>query len=326
MFKARRTTRFRRWLGRTLWVTALMLLVLLAVRWLGPGKPPASETAAPAPAETTQRGSDIPPPQLSAPPRVQIDSDCADPKFAAAADRNAATLSTLPIEMFGRPEIGWEIYAPLIAGEVKSHCGPETAGFAAALSTWQAGRGKSADGVVSQAVLLDMKVAWQNRRPVASGANRGVCPDPPAESSLETARPEEGYSGKSVQLRPGALAAYRAMTTAARRESPEIAADPRNLTIFSAFRSPAYDAARCARDQNCDGVVRATCSPHRTGLAIDLYVGEAPGFGPDSTADANRLAQTRSPAYRWLVANAARFGFVNYPFEPWHWEWTGEPL
>jgi zinc D-Ala-D-Ala carboxypeptidase len=20
-----------------------------------------------------------------------------------------------------------------------------------------------------------------------------------------------------------------------------------------------------------------------------------------------------------------RFGFVNYPFEPWHWEWTGEP-
>ena len=32
-----------------------------------------------------------------------------------------------------------------------------------------------------------------------------------------------------------------------------------------------------------------------------------------------------APAYRWLVANADRFGFVNYPFEPWHWEWTGEP-
>ena len=107
-------------------------------------------------------------------------------------------------------------------------------------------------------------------------------------------------------------------------ESPEIAADPRNLTIFSAYRSPDSDAARCARDGDCDGVARAVCSPHRTGLALDLYVGQAPGFGPDSTAAPNRLAQSRSPAYRWLVANAHRFGFVNYPFEPWHWEWVGE--
>jgi LAS superfamily LD-carboxypeptidase LdcB len=29
-------------------------------------------------------------------------------------------------------------------------------------------------------------------------------------------------------------------------------------------------------------------------------------------------------AFRWLVANAYRHGFVNYAFEPWHWEWTGE--
>jgi LAS superfamily LD-carboxypeptidase LdcB len=44
----------------------------------------------------------------------------------------------------------------------------------------------------------------------------------------------------------------------------------------------------------------------------------------DSSADENRRWQAATPAYRWLVANAARFGFVNYPFEPWHWEWTGE--
>ena len=25
---------------------------------------------------------------------------------------------------------------------------------------------------------------------------------------------------------------------------------------------------------------------------------------------------------RWLVANGHRFGFHNYPFEPWHWEWA----
>jgi LAS superfamily LD-carboxypeptidase LdcB len=44
----------------------------------------------------------------------------------------------------------------------------------------------------------------------------------------------------------------------------------------------------------------------------------------DNSSDANRLYQTQTPAYRWLVRNARRFGFVNYVFEPWHWEWTGE--
>ena len=67
---------------------------------------------------------------------------------------------------------------------------------------------------------------------------------------------------------------------------------------------------------------RATCSPHRTGYAVDLYLGQAPGYGPDSTADASRLHLSRTAAYRWLTANAGRFGFHNYPFEPWHWEWS----
>ena len=58
---------------------------------------------------------------------------------------------------------------------------------------------------------------------------------------------------------------------------------------------------------------------------MDVYLGAARGFGPDSSADANRLYLSRSQAYRWLVYNAWRFGFVNYVFEPWHWEWTGEP-
>ena len=59
------------------------------------------------------------------------------------------------------------------------------------------------------------------------------------------------------------------------------------------------------------------------GRAMDLYVGQAPGYGPDSTADPNRLVMSKSPAYRWLVANAHRYGFVPYAFEPWHWEWIG---
>ena len=26
------------------------------------------------------------------------------------------------------------------------------------------------------------------------------------------------------------------------------------------------------------------------------------------------------------MVNAGQFGFVNYAYEPWHWEWTGEDL
>jgi LAS superfamily LD-carboxypeptidase LdcB len=96
------------------------------------------------------------------------------------------------------------------------------------------------------------------------------------------------------------------------------------MKVFSGYRSPAYDAARCAEQNNCNGRERAACSPHRTGLALDLYLGAAPGFTADSSADANRLAIAEGPAYRWMLLNAQRFGFVNYPFEPWHWEWTGE--
>ena len=41
-------------------------------------------------------------------------------------------------------------------------------------------------------------------------------------------------------------------------------------------------------------------------------------------ADSNRLAMSKTPAYRWLTLNAGRYGFLNYAFEPWHWEWAGE--
>jgi LAS superfamily LD-carboxypeptidase LdcB len=143
---------------------------------------------------------------------------------------------------------------------------------------------------------------------------------------LATAAPNESFGGKIIQIRAAALEAYRRMVAAARAEDPEIAADAEALTIFSGYRSPSYDAERCARDGNCNGVTRAQCSAHRTGLAFDLVVGHAPGYTVDSSADPNRLHMTRTPAYLWLVDNAQRFGFVNYVFEPWHWEWTGESV
>lgn len=169
-----------------------------------------------------------------------------------------------------------------------------------------------------------MTTRWHLARPFVRTNAKGICPDAPLISSLATARPNESYGGKVIQLRPGALQAYRDMVAEARAAG--VLRRPEVLTLFSGFRDPAADAERCARDNNCQGLVRTICSAHRTGLAMDVYIDAAPGFGPDSSNDDNRRTMARSPVFRWMVVNAGRFGFVNYAFEPWHWEWTGEPL
>lgn len=247
--------------------------------------------------------------------------NCAEARYAHAAFENAKSLNSLDWAPFRRPERGWDVYAELIAAEIGTRCAPTTPGFASALARWQRERGLQSTGQMNAETFVFMKGVWQESRPFVRRS--GGCPNPPNEAMLISGRPEEGYGGKHVQLVPGAFHAYRRMVADAKREVPEIRRDPRYLQIFSAYRSPSYDAARCARDGNCNGIVRAKCSPHRTGRAMDLYVGQAPGYGPDSTADPNRLVMSKSPAYRWLVANAHRYGFVPYAFEPWHWEWIG---
>jgi LAS superfamily LD-carboxypeptidase LdcB len=46
------------------------------------------------------------------------------------------------------------------------------------------------------------------------------------------------------------------------------------------------------------------------------------GEAVDFTVDGQSLARG-SAAFAWLSANAARFGFVNLPSEPWHWSTNG---
>ena len=242
--------------------------------------------------------------------------------FDGAALQNGTSVREMPWSPFGRVERGWEVYEAKIAEEIGTRCSADSPAFAEALSRWQNARRMAADGVLDEEVFMRMKNFWHAQRPYITIRGEG-CPAPPPESELAWASPSEGYKGKLVQLRPPALEAYRRMRAAALAEVPEIARDPDMLTIFSAYRSPSYDAERCAREGNCNGITRASCSPHRTGLVVDLVVGAAPGHTVDSSADVNRLYMTRTPAYRWLVANAHRFGFVNYVFEPWHWEYTG---
>ena len=256
--------------------------------------------------------------------RARVET-CEGPRaYNQAAADNAASLNDLIWSPFGRPEKGWAIYGPGIAGEIGTDCAPDTPGFAHALARWRRAHRLDGAGRFDPTTFEAMKAGWQGRRPYVALRASGACPDPPDLSDLAAAAPEESDGGKVILLRPAALAALRRMVEDARRAVPEAAADPERLTLFSGFRDPADDAARCLAEGNCNGVVRAQCSAHRTGLAVDLVMGAAPGFDVDSSADANRLWQTQTATYRWLVAHAGRYGFVNYVFEPWHWEWTGE--
>jgi hypothetical protein len=256
-------------------------------------------------------------------PPPPIPADCAAATATAtqaAAQDNAASETTAVIAPFGAPEAGWATYAPLIAHEVSTVCPPESPGFAAALARWQSAHGAPATGRVDAPTLSTLATTWLLRRPFVR-AMRSGCPPSPDEATLEKAAPVEAFGGKTILGRPGALDAYRRMVAEARTA---LHLAPPTLTLASGYRGPAEEMARCA-DGSCGVLRKAHCSAHRTGLAFDVYLGAAPGRDPFSTEDDNRLFQTRTPAYHWLVANADRFGFVPYPFEPWHWEWTGEP-
>jgi D-alanyl-D-alanine carboxypeptidase len=67
-------------------------------------------------------------------------------------------------------------------------------------------------------------------------------------------------------------------------------------------------------------------SEHATGYAVDFAIRPSPNC-PDVEA-----CMTALPAWRWLKANAPRFGFEqSFPtgnkqgvkWEPWHWRWVG---
>lgn len=311
-----------------LWVLGVLLLLIggfwLWVTWPvgGEPKPPIAPGTLVAPAQPQHVPSIDPPsaPLVGGPPEMCEGTGA--PLGAAAA--NSFTLSTLPWSPFGKLEMGWEIYAPRIAAEIGTTCAPDTDGFASALARWQGSHGVQQSGVLSQATFSAMLTDWHLARPFVRMNRDGMCPGAPAAADLTAADARESFGGKTILLRPGALESYRRMVAAAKEAG--VLMRPEALSIFSGFRAPDADAQRCARDNNCQGLVRTICSAHRTGLAMDVFIDAAPGFGPDSSADANRLAMSRSPLYRWMVLNAPRFGFVNYAYEPWHWEWTGEPL
>lgn len=250
--------------------------------------------------------------------------DADEIEWGAPALANAASHYSMQWTPFGPPEWGWETYLPLIRKELATGCATNSPGFARALAVFQSDHGLPPTGWFDPATFQVFRGLWQERRPfIMERVRQQPCPDPPPLYQLGYLVESEEHADRLTRLlRRDVLAAYRLMVAAAREEVPEVAANPELLQIFSGFRDPEADAARCAAQGNCDGLRRAVCSPHRTGTAVDLYVGQVPGLGVDDTSPGSRLHMSRTATYRWLVANAHRFGFVPYVYEPWHWEWV----
>lgn len=243
--------------------------------------------------------------------------------WQATGLENAAAAYSMEWAPFGAAEWGWQAYLPLIQQELHTSCGPGTPIFASKLAGFQQTYGLAPTGLLDVATFQIFRGLWQERRPFVMARVDGTCPEPPPIYQLGYLVAEEEHADRLTRLlRRDVLDAYRRLVAAARAEVPEVAANPEMLQIFSGFRDPEADAARCAQQGNCDGLRRAVCSPHRTGTAVDLYVGRAPGMGVDSTMPTSREYMARSATYRWLVANAGRFGFTPYVYEPWHWEYV----
>ena len=249
----------------------------------------------------------------------------ADPiEWAGPAFANGTSWQRMEWKPFGPTEYGWETYLPLVQHELATDCAPNSPVFARRMAEFQIAHGLPPTGWFDAATFQTFRGLWQERRPfIMARVRQEPCPDPPPLYQLGYLVEAEEHADRLTRLlRRDVLDAYRRMVAAARAEVPEMANDPELLQIFSGFRDPEADAARCAASGNCDGLRRAVCSPHRTGTAVDLFVGRLEDLGVDDTSPASRLHMTRTPTYRWMVRNAGRFGFTPYVYEPWHWEWV----
>ncbi|MGB0692675.1 MAG: M15 family metallopeptidase [Pseudomonadales bacterium] len=122
------------------------------------------------------------------------------------------------------------------------------------------------------------------------------------------------------RMTPATLASWQQMVAAATAEGIE-------LKLVSAFRSVDYQCQLIRQKLNdgrsLEDILNVNAIPghseHHTGCALDLHS----GAGEVLTEEFEN-----SPAFAWLVTNAARFNFyLSYPrdnpdgidYEPWHW-------
>lgn len=130
--------------------------------------------------------------------------------------------------------------------------------------------------------------------------------------------------GRAQLMSRETLDAWQKMQAAAKREHV-------NLLLVSAFRGADYQhqliERKLEQGQQLDEILQVNAPPgyseHHTGSALDLTTDNCPALTE---------AFDQTPAFRWLTARAAEFGFVmSFPrgnphgiaYEPWHWAKRG---
>ncbi|HKA17666.1 MAG TPA: D-alanyl-D-alanine carboxypeptidase family protein [Blastocatellia bacterium] len=244
--------------------------------------------------------------------------------FDAAVISNTQLRNSLEWNFGGKLQRGWNLYTLLIGDLIGANLGGTPEEFASQLSLWQRKTGIEPTGVLDRDTWSQMIGVFQSRR-----MNGRTYPTPndlvtiPVTDCYDPTRPEALRSAERQTF-----AAYKRMVGAAAADStvglrvgPDGQLDPdeKFLKVVSAFRSREHQELLRKQSPNSGRAGLALNSPHFTGRALDLYVGGE----PVSTKDDNRAIQTQTAAYRWLVKNAARFGFRPYFYEPWHWEYVG---
>jgi uncharacterized protein YcbK (DUF882 family) len=245
------------------------------------------------------------------------------PAFAEAAGQNAVLQNELTWIFGSKQQRGWYLYDLLIQQTIDTQAQPESHAFASAIAGWQKKLGLVSNGILEEETFHAMFSQWQS--------NRLKDKTPAQPDQLLTAPPSDFYDPARLpelrQVERETYAAYKQMIAAAIADPSlklahtpdgELAETEKFLKIVSAFRSREYQEKLRRESPNAGSAGLAVNSPHFTGHALDLYV----GGDPVDTKDSNRALQVKTPAYRWLVKNAAKFGFRPYFYEPWHWEYV----
>jgi D-alanyl-D-alanine carboxypeptidase len=232
----------------------------------------------------------------------------------AAAALNQALRDELNWTFGGKKQRGWYLYDELLGRTLDTDHVPATDDFAEAVSKWQKRRGLSTNGVLDENSWMAMVSHCQsNRLKNRTSATPDQLLTAPASDFYDPSRAAE-----LRQVERDTYEAYQKMVAAA-AEDLKLGPNSRYLKIISAFRSREYQEQLRRKSPNAGSAgLAVNNSPHFTGRALDMYV----GGDPVDTKDANRAIQVNTPAYKWLVRNAERFGFRPYFYEPWHWEYV----
>ncbi|MBD2530738.1 D-alanyl-D-alanine carboxypeptidase family protein [Nostoc flagelliforme FACHB-838] len=135
-------------------------------------------------------------------------------------------------------------------------------------------------------------------------------------------------ANRGIRMRKTAAQKFEEMVAAARSAGVI-------LVPISGFRSvkdqePLFFGVGAQRNQTPAQRAALSAPPghseHHTGYAVDVGDGSVPATNLQTNFD-------NTKAYRWLQANAARFGFeMSFPkdnvqgvsYEPWHWRFVGD--